>query len=147
MDATIQLTRPLAATRSAPALAIRLKIQVVAFEWVASIAARLAGIVGRWIVATPDVLGVRHGFQVIWIDAWRVLTQMIEPQASGDGADPVLVGEAVGRYVMALDLEAAIASPVFCTGPKPATIRLRCDLGQEPFERSGPHACIIPQGG
>jgi hypothetical protein len=59
------------------------------------VTSRLTGIDRRWPHSTQDVLSLRYGFQVVWVDARGVATEMIEDESDRDRADESLVDDSM----------------------------------------------------
>ncbi len=133
---------------TAATAAARMNKQVVTEEWMAANAMRLAGVLGRWIVAAKHIHLMRDRLQMIGIHARGIAAEMIEFKAIRDRADPHFVGESVCfDRAAVVTVENAMAVFVPSTHPVPTTGRLHLDLGQEAIHRMNSHTTLYHEEG
>ena len=98
-------------------------VEVVAGERVAAQALACSGDDSRRPLASGDVLGPRHRFQVSGVHAVANAAEMVEVEAVRDGADVPLINEAVGTNAVSGPDHDSVPVSVHRSLPNPALSR------------------------
>ena len=111
-------------------------MRVLFVEWVPVLTMRLLAV---RLPSASQILFARDGFQMIWIHAGRIATQMIQFQFWRNWAFPLFIGEAMRQYgsIGALspkpNTKIAVTVAIFERSPQPAgagSINLCFESGQ-----------------
>ena len=94
-------------------------VEVAACECVASATDPIANNLCRWGHASSKIRAARHRLKMVWIDARRDATQVVENQSFRDRPDMERVTEAVCKPMLALMHQFSVAVRPRAPGPDP----------------------------
>jgi len=86
------------ALSTATRASVRLDVQITARKRMAGITMCTTGELRRCGCTTQNILGISHGFQVIWITTRLVKAKVVENQAVRNGTASMLVDKSMKHY-------------------------------------------------
>ena len=110
-------------------------IKILSFEKVSPLAVGFPGIHGAGSDAPEDILAAGHRFQVCWVDAQFVPTQMIDMQANGNRSNERFICPSVSPHLAFIGnrpTERPVSVGKFCPSPNPTRVGF-VNLGPKPI--------------